>query len=83
MMSIAALICAVIGYLLFFATDWIGLPLLLMLGSFVIAVIDLVTLYHKEKLLPADFVQEAFRERIGSTLSVIAGLVFIVLLILV
>lgn len=82
-MSFVALIAAILGYVLFFLTDWVAFPLILIIVSFVVALIDLVTLYNKEKLIFSDFVQEAFREKFGSALSLIAGIGFIILLIIV
>lgn len=83
MLSILSIICTAIGYLLFFFTDnLISLPIFLIIAAFVIALIDLITLYKKEKLIFSDFAKEAFRTNWGSAISIIAGLFFIWLCIL-
>lgn len=81
MLNLISIIAAGIGYLLFFITEWTVLPLLLMIGSFIIAIIDLISLYRKEKLIFSDFIKEAFRTNWGSMIAVLAGLSFICLII--
>lgn len=82
MLNLISIIAAAVGYFLFFITEWTVFPLLLMIGSFIIALIDLISLYRKEKLLFSDFIKEAFRTNWGSMISILAGLFFIWLLII-
>ncbi len=83
MLSKISIICTAIGYLLFFFTEnLIALPIFLIIAAVVIAAIDLVALYKKDKLIFSDFVKEAFRTSWGSSISLIAGLFFIWLLII-
>lgn len=81
MLSIISIIAAAIGYFLFFFTEAIQFPMLLIIVSFVVALIDLVTLYNNDKLPFAEFAKKAFKERIGSSISIVAGLVLIILMI--
>ena len=81
MLSLIAFICSVAGYVLFFLTEWVVFPILLMVAGVVVALVDLVTLYTKEKLLFNDFVKEAFRTNWGSMIAVLAAIFFIWLLI--
>ena len=81
MLSIMALVAAAIGYFLFFFTEAIEFPMLLIIISFVVALIDLVTLYNKGKIPFNEFAKKAFKERIGSSISVVAGIFLIFLII--
>lgn len=83
MFSLIAGVCTAVGYLLFFFTDdMIVFPLILMIAAMILAIIDLTAMYQREKLLFSDFVKEAFRTNFGSTISVIAGLFFVLLCII-
>lgn len=80
MLSIVALVCTAIGYfLLLFTEDMVVIPILLILVASVVSLIDLVSLYKKEKLEFGDFVKEAFMTNWGSMISVIGALFFILL----
>lgn len=83
MLSIISFICAAIGYVLFLFTEMITFPIILIAAGFLLALVDLVSLYQKEKLLFSDFVKEAFQARWGSTIGFLAGICFIGLLIIV
>lgn len=82
MFSIISVICAAAGYLIFFLTEMIAFPVILIFAGFIIALIDLVKLYTAEKLQFGDFVKEAFQTNCGSVLAFMAGIVFIFLLII-
>lgn len=82
MLSIISLICAIIGYLLFFLTEMVGFPIVLIAGAFILSLVDLVALYTKEKLLFGDFVKEAFHSNWGSAIAILAGGNFIWLFII-
>ena len=78
MLSIIALICVVVGYLLFFFTEnMIAFPIIAILAGFIISIVDLVLLYKEEKLQFGDFVKEAFHTSWGSAIAFIAGINFI------
>ncbi len=81
-MSILSLIAAIIGYALFFLTEWVGFPVLLMLISLGVALVDLTRFYVQEKIPFSELVKSAFQERTGSTLSVVAAIGFVLLIIL-
>lgn len=83
MFSIISLICAVVGYLLFFLTDLVTFPIILIVAGFVISLIDLIKLYNAEKLQFGDFVKEAFHTSWGSVIGFLAGVNFIWLFIIV
>ena len=61
MLSIMALVAAAIGYFLFFFTEAIEFPMLLIIISFVVALIDLVTLYNKGKIPFNEFAKKALK----------------------
>lgn len=83
MLSIISVICAAVGYLLFFFTEnMVAFPIILIAAGFILSLVDLVALYTKEKLQFGDFVKEAFQTSWGSAIAFIAGIVFIFLLIL-
>jgi hypothetical protein len=82
MLSIISIICAAIGYLLFFITKLVGFPIILIVVSFILSLVDLVSLYTKEKLLFSDFVKEAFHSKWGSAIAFLAGINFIWLFII-
>lgn len=81
MLSLVSIICMVIGYILFFITNMIAFPTILIIAGFIIALIDLIILYNKEKLQFSDFLTEAFHTSLGSTIAFLAGIIFILLLI--
>lgn len=81
MLNLVSLICAAIGYVLFFATELVSLPVLLIAAGFIISLVDLVVFYNREKLQFGDFVKEVFVEKWGSAIAFIAGIVFIILII--
>lgn len=83
MLSIISLICTVLGYILFFFTEnMIALPIFLIVAATIIAVVDLVSLYKKEKLQFGDFIKEAFMTNWGSMISVLGAMFFILLCII-
>lgn len=82
MLSIISIICVIVGYLLFFFTELLAFPIILIFGGFLIALVDLGILYAKEKLQFSDLITEAFHSKLGNTLAFLAGIVFIVLLII-
>lgn len=67
----------VIGYAIFFFTDGISFPLLLIAAGFIVAIVDLVVLYTQEKLMIDDYIKEAFRTNWGSAVSIVAGIGFL------
>ncbi|MGN1138358.1 MAG: hypothetical protein ACI4RM_02840 [Ruminococcus sp.] len=81
MLSIISVLCAVVGYLLFFLTKMIGFPVVLIAIGFILSLVDLVSLYTKEKLQFGDFVKEAFHSKWGSVIAFLAGINFIWLII--
>ena len=83
MLSTIALICTAVGYLLFFFTEnMVAFPIFLIIAATVVSLMDLVSLYKKEKLDFSDFVKEAFATNWGSMISVIGALFFIFLCII-
>ncbi len=83
MLSIISLICTAVGYILFFFTEnMVAFPIFLMIAATVIAAIDLVSLYKKEKLDFSDFIKEAFMTNWGSMISVLGAIFFIFLCII-
>lgn len=83
MLSIISLICTAVGYILFFFTEnMVAFPIFLMIAAAVIAAIDLVSLYKKEKLDFSDFIKEAFMTNWGSVISVLGAVFFIFLCII-
>jgi len=83
MLSIISLICTVVGYILFFFTEnMVAFPIFLMVAATVIAAIDLVSLYKKEKLDFSDFTKGAFMTNWGSMISVLGAIFFIFLCII-
>lgn len=79
MVNIVSFICAILGYLLFFLTEMLWFPVLLIAAGFVMALADLVLLYSREKLQFGDFIKEAFNSKWGSSIAFIAGIIFIIL----
>ncbi|MDO4608973.1 MAG: hypothetical protein Q4B40_07285 [Clostridia bacterium] len=73
-MSIIAIIMMAIAWFLGLFTELYTLADVLCIASFIIAIIDLVLLYKKEKLDFGDFIKEAFRTNWGSAISIIAAL---------
>lgn len=82
MLSIISFICAIIGYVLFYITDLTSFPVILIFAGFILSVIDIVSLYNKEKLQPGDFVKEVIHSSWGSAIAFLAGIYFIWLLII-
>lgn len=82
-MSIVALVATIVAYVLCVYSNLVTLPIILMIISFIIGIIDLVMFYNEEKPIFSDFARDAFRERFGSSISVVAGVGFILLLIFV
>ena len=77
MLSIISLICTAIGYLLFiFTENMVAFPIFLIFVATVISLIDLISIYKKEKLDFNDFVTQAFATNWGSMISVIGGISF-------
>lgn len=81
MLNLISLICAVIGYVLFIATELVSLPVMLIAAGFILSLIDLIVFYSREKLQFGDFVKEALREKWGSSVGFIGGIAFIILII--
>ena len=82
MLSIISVICAAAGYLLFFLTEMVTFPVILIAGGFILSLVDLVSLYTREKLMFSDFVKEAFHSNWGSVIAFLAGINFIWLFII-
>lgn len=77
MLSIISLICMALGYFLFIFTEsMMGFSVFLIIAATVISLIDLISLYKKEKLDFNDFVTQAFATNWGSMISVIGGISF-------
>ena len=83
MLSIISVVCAAIGYLLFIFTEMVAFPIILIAAGFLLALVDLVSMYQKEKLLFSDFVKETFQTHWGNAIGFLAGICFIGLLIIV
>ncbi len=82
-MSLISFICIAVGYVLFFFTeDMIAFPIFLIVASAVIAIIDLVSLYKREKLNFSDLIKEASMTNWGSLISVMGAIFFIFLCII-
>lgn len=81
LLNIISLVCAVIGYVLFIATEMVSLPVILIAAGFILSLVDLVAFYNREKLQLGDFIKEAFREKWGSSIAFIGGIAFIILII--
>lgn len=83
MLSIISLICIVVGYILFFFTEnMIAFPIFLMIVATILAIIDLVSLYKKERLDFNDFIKEAFMTNWGSMITVLGSIFFILICII-
>lgn len=80
MLSLISLVCAVLGYILFFLTEMAIFPFILIIAGLVLSLVDLVMLYSKEKLQFDDFIKEAFQTNWGSIISFIGGVAFLILL---
>lgn len=66
-----------LGYFLFIFTEsMMGFSVFLIIAATVISLIDLISLYKKEKLDFNDFVTQAFATNWGSMISVIGGISF-------
>ena len=77
MLSIISLIGMALGYFLFIFTEsMMGFSVFLIIAATVISLIDLISLYKKEKLDFNDFVTQAFATNWGSMISVIGGISF-------
>ena len=76
MLSIISLICAALGYILFFFTDMLTFPIILIVAGFVVALVELIPLYQKDKLPLREFIKEALNTSWGSIIGVLAGVNF-------
>ena len=83
MLSIISFICAAIGYVLFLFTEMITFPIILIAVGFLLALVDLVSLYQKEKVVLSDFLNEGLPARWGRAIRFLGGICFIGLLIIV
>ena len=83
MLSTMALICTAVGYFLFFFTEnMVAFPIFLIIAATIISLVDLISLYKKERLDFGDFVKAAFATNWGSMISVIGVLFFVFLCII-
>lgn len=72
MLSIAALITTVLGWILIYFTEMVTFPFILIGVGVVIAVVDIVKEYLDEKLPFGDFVKHLIGNNWGSVLAIIS-----------
>ncbi len=67
---------SIISLVLFFFTDMLVFPIILIVAGFVIALVELMPMYKKENLPLGEFIKEALNTSWGSIMGVLAGVNF-------